>query len=446
MSPQKVFISFLGTSNYQEVNYAPTREQAPAPVRTRFVQQATLHFHCQGWTEQDEVLVLLTREAREKNWEDHTFPDPKTKEPKTGLAKVLAGLGLRAAVKPIDISDGKSEDEIWKVFRAVFEAIPEGAHVVFDITHGFRSSPMLTMVLINYAKFLKNIKVLGIYYGALEAKEGERVPLWELTAFSTLQDWTSAANEFVNFGSANRLHELAQASSVPEIKNQGDKAPQAIRVKRLSEQLKNAVQYLATNRGGDISGGKSFDEIKNSLEELKNNDFIVPFTFIFDKISSKIADFETNTVFNCLPAVQFCIDHGLTQQGITQLHEGVVSLVLHDRGRPWKVGKLQKEKEVLLWRELASSALNYLNANAEKKAEWKVDNDKKTRFDQLVASPLAGRLAKAYAQLVTYRNDINHGGYVQTKKADEFTKALGRSFGQVKQVVQDYFSSPTTLP
>jgi CRISPR-associated Csx2 family protein len=436
---KKVFISFLGTNDYQSVKYQGG--EGGEVVETRFVQEATLHFHCQGWTEQDKVLVLLTKDAREKNWEDHTFTDQKTNEPlpRTGLAKVLAELKLPTKIEPVDIPDGKSEAEIWEVFRAVYEAIPEGAHVVFDITHSFRSGPMLTMVLINYSKFLKGIQVKGIYYGAFEAKQDERVPLWNLTAFSQLQDWTSAANEFINFGSAKRLKELTDNWAMPEIKNRSSRSDQAQQAKQLSEQLSAMTQALATNRGQYIAQSGVFEKITNSLAQLGQSKFIVPYKYLFEKIGQKVSPFAIDPELKFMPAVQFCLDHDLIQQGITQLYEGIVSLILAKMGLEWKPRNNQSnQKEIKQQRELLSSALGYLVANEERKRDWKVPVDRAAQFEAFCQNQLASDFAPVYQQMATYRNDINHGGYTDNTLPKKFIDALKSAFGKTQEIMQGH--------
>lgn len=39
----------------------------------------------------------------------------------------------------------------------------EGDEIIFDITHSFRSIPMLAITIMNYAKVLKNCKLKEVY-------------------------------------------------------------------------------------------------------------------------------------------------------------------------------------------------------------------------------------------------------------------------------------------
>ena len=68
--PRKVFISFLGTSDYKECTYF----KESFSYKSRFIQEATLQYlaSLEEWTEQDQILILLTKEAEKKNWKDNT--------------------------------------------------------------------------------------------------------------------------------------------------------------------------------------------------------------------------------------------------------------------------------------------------------------------------------------------------------------------------------------
>jgi CRISPR-associated Csx2 family protein len=68
----------------------------------------------------------------------------------------------------VDIPDGKSEEELWEIFEAISKAVQEGDEIVFDITHGFRSLPMIAMLTIAYLKQVKGVKVQHVVYGVYE--------------------------------------------------------------------------------------------------------------------------------------------------------------------------------------------------------------------------------------------------------------------------------------
>lgn len=58
----KVFLSFLGTSNYQVSKYYVVNTENF--VETRFVQIASCKFHCWDFDENDEVLILQMKRVK----------------------------------------------------------------------------------------------------------------------------------------------------------------------------------------------------------------------------------------------------------------------------------------------------------------------------------------------------------------------------------------------
>ena len=184
---RKVFISFLGTNNYKECVYV-SKSLGESSVVT-YVQDAILQIVSKNWSSNDKAYIFLTQGAKEKHW--------------NRLQDVLNEYQYPFEIEPVfPIHEGYSEDEIWSIFRKVYEKLDYRDEIFLDITHGFRSLPMLSMVLLEYAKTLKRITVSKIFYGAFEAL-GEaykieqiypnpidrKTPLLELTAFSQLQEW-----------------------------------------------------------------------------------------------------------------------------------------------------------------------------------------------------------------------------------------------------------------
>ncbi|MFQ5561038.1 MAG: TIGR02221 family CRISPR-associated protein, partial [Nitrospinota bacterium] len=209
----KVFISFLGTGKYCECNYALKGKTVHG---VRYIQEALLDLLSCDFTQSDRALIFTTKEAEAKNWTEK-------------LEKRLSPFGKRFSVENVSVPDGGSEKEIWEIFTIVFNTLKEGDDVILDITHGFRSLPMLSIVLLNYARFLKRINVRGIYYGAFEAlgnrSEVEKIPLsernapvFDLTSFDVIQQWGFASENFVNYGNAEKVSELLE-KSIPEGKH-----------------------------------------------------------------------------------------------------------------------------------------------------------------------------------------------------------------------------------
>ncbi|MEA3505330.1 MAG: TM1812 family CRISPR-associated protein, partial [Bacteroidota bacterium] len=169
---RKVFISVLGTGYYSKTKYYC--ENKDENVETHFIQEAMLKFYSNEFKKNDKAYLFLTRKARNDNWEspaqkNNKFVIEGKSDSYQGLEETLKGFDFDVISK--DIPDGNNEEEIWEIFQKVFDVLELEDEVYFDITHAFRSIPMLIMVLINYAKFLKKINVKSITYGNWEGRD-----------------------------------------------------------------------------------------------------------------------------------------------------------------------------------------------------------------------------------------------------------------------------------
>ena len=92
---RKVFVSFLGTSNYLPTRYELGGKKSPV---VRFVQQALIEMLCADWTADDRILIFYTEESRRRNWLDNGHDRITDESQRIGLRSVLEGMGLPMAI------------------------------------------------------------------------------------------------------------------------------------------------------------------------------------------------------------------------------------------------------------------------------------------------------------------------------------------------------------
>jgi CRISPR-associated Csx2 family protein len=176
-----IILTMLGTGNYGTTRYVwgdRTCETHLFPIAL-----AT-------WFPEAEVKALATVEASEK------FGGP------------LQDAVPRADLVPIP--SGKSESELWEIYRTISETLPDGSPVLFDITHGFRSLPTLALLALSFLRTAKKVRLEHVLYGAWEARDPETnaSPVFELTPFVTMIDWANATNRFLETGQAQKFAPL----------------------------------------------------------------------------------------------------------------------------------------------------------------------------------------------------------------------------------------------
>lgn len=448
----KVFISFLGTNDYLHCNYYyPTEGNKVENVR--FVQEAIVQLVCKDFGEQDRLMFFVTKEAEKKNWLDngHTDRNGAALE-REGLATRLSKLHLPCRIEKHSIDSGFNSQEVWSIFEIVFKELNQGDMVTFDITHAFRSIPVLGMVLMNYAKSLKDIIINDIHYGAFEALgpvykvremgvKDRNAEIVSLKTFSILQDWTNAANEFIQTGRTSGIQQLIQPHSLRQIIEHPDEYTLQ-RFSQFAEALYNMSMAMSTVRGYEIMKGRIFRHVNNIVNELKKKNYLAPLQPVLERIGEQTKAFkytDKQSILNTLQGVKWCIETDLIQQGITLLQEAVITYVMI-----YFEDELQdKSYRIFQHRNIIKSAIVYVNdPTTLQKRHGKYKGDVQT------IQTLHGKNKKIFQELsklmmvLTYfRNDINHGGFEmgeKMRKAHKFKPELEKDYKKVKKILKQY--------
>lgn len=202
------FISFLGTTGYKPATYELYQEEGGS-YTTSYIQEALVNILCSDWSKDDEAIIFLTDMAEEENWNN-------VKDENRRLKDILGQSHL--SFKGVKIPDGRSEEEIWEIFEIVSSQIKEGDEIILDITHGFRSIPLLATIVLNYVKVVQNAKVLGVYYGVWEAKDTSTppiAPIFNMTPLVEIQEWAQATNTFLRYGNSEPLMDVSMQQLNP---------------------------------------------------------------------------------------------------------------------------------------------------------------------------------------------------------------------------------------
>lgn len=318
---KKVYISFLGTTNYVDFVYKIDGVECPS---TRFIQEAIAYHDCQQWTVDDAIFVFATdgdEGAYKKNWQDNGLPggsnDPLCNKGLETCLKDKDRLNLSCKIEGIKIPEMDNDKDIWKLFEIVNDKIKDYDEIYFDITYAYRFVPMFAMSLFHYSTFVNGTKVKKVRYAMLEdiedmeEKRGKNhvVNVLDLTPLIDLQDLTYATATYLENGNANPLIKLATE------RRQSD----------FAKFLKNVILDFQTCRSIPIVKGEHFKELKTELRGLKEQGE-KPFKDLVGKIEGEINSFDENkNVENGYKAAIWCFNNQLYQQAITILRENIVT-------------------------------------------------------------------------------------------------------------------------
>jgi CRISPR-associated Csx2 family protein len=417
---RKVFISFLGSSHYENCRYSSGDFTS---TETRFIQQATLEWiGAKTWSDNETALILLT--SGEKGSRTINWHKSNEKESYLGLEQVLENMHLPFETQPIDVPNGKDEKEIWEIFQVIFSHLQEEDELYFDLTHGFRYLPMLLLVLGNYAKFLKGITIAHVSYGNYEGRDRgtNLAPFVNLLPLSKLQDWSAAAKDFIDYGKTEDLKTLLDADNNPILKDTQGKDETAKTINGISKGLQKFSETILANKLDEIIRGVELDE---KIELLKNANEIIskPFIPLLDKIGDKLKHFQKNDLRNVFEATDWCIEHELYQNAYSILLEGLISIVLHQIGEDYQGNTAFVEAK--------RGILNYVSECFAKKEMGKQKHTRETCMENFKVSAkiqgeeeaaslkeIAGKIwdlmdddfADSIARLNSKRNSFMHAG------------------------------------
>jgi CRISPR-associated Csx2 family protein len=435
---RRVFISFLGTNSYVETYYT-VNDKKITEYPVRFIQEALIDYQCKEWTENDKILIFYTKDSCDKNW-----LDGGQKDYIQGLQSILKSKEsvVKLIVEGKLIPEGFSEDDIWEIFNIVYDELKEGDDVYFDVTHAFRSIPLFSVVLFNFAQFTKKINIVEINYGAFE-KLGpaylvknmpmeERVaPVVSLMNVIRLQQLTQTANEFMNYGKLNTVSQIlktTQNTLETTTKAQRRIKDTLITLQKnitLFEQQISSCQLDALRQASTIS-------IINSdlIKVLNSNVLNQAEKVVFEKIQTKISKFDSQpSNENIERAIEWALEYNMLQQVYTLAREYIIYFIYENNllrtNDFWDSSDVEKDKNI---REFISALLSISDEDIEN-ANFKNYLSKYAKELTIIFSnSWVKDLRLSYKKIADNRNQINHG-----KK--------GKSFNQLKDEFINYYNN-----
>lgn len=378
-------ITSIGTSSYSEAIY---RLNPSSPdIRTVYFPVAVAQ-----WFKPQSVHVLLTNTAQNHaNWQNC----------KTELQQYLP----EEHIHEVPIPDGKNEGELWQIFEAITNAVDENDELIIDITHGFRSLPMLTLLAIAYLRQVKGVELQAILYGAYEARDQDAiVPVFDLTPFVSLLDWLTAAKMFMATGNGSELADLMRRAQAEAYKtNQPQPPKQLIRV---SDAVRAVSENLLTNRAPEIP--PAVRELMKALDDAQTQQeirqWLPPLVPLLDQVKASYAPFAEDTLEAQARLIEWYARHGHAVHAITLAREWLVSYEMEQSGG---------DKMDVGQREQASEALN----------ERARTND---------SSPVV----QAWRELSGLRNDIAHCGFRESSaKAKTLQAAAEKAYRDIRAIL-----------
>ena len=335
-----------------------------------------LTFIGSGPTKYKETTYYIEHDGKRESCKTHLFPEVVVElyQPTELIAfatdevlKDIHGQGYLAHLscvcskhavgfKSKRIASGKSTNELWEIFNVYADAVDEGDKIILDITHGFRSLPVLALPAIAYLSQVKSVEFKHILYGAFEARDEDQTPIFDLTPFVTLLDWTNAVKIFQHSGDARLIAQLCKVGTIPK-------------ALEISETLTNMSDALLTNLPLDAQQAAfGFDKLHLHQEEPSQ----APFGILIRELKGTYKDMAVDKPHDHLndslnaqyKQIEWYIENLHYFQAITLVREWLVSWECQ-RAKPSDPDWLNGTKRSNANKRLNESTKNYFGQLAE---------------------------------------------------------------------------------
>jgi CRISPR-associated DxTHG motif protein len=197
-----VYFSFLGLGSKNSENgiysYTPAVYSLNGHVSKKvdFVQEAELELLKPVIF--DRVIIATTRKAADTHFEK--------------LKSTLSQLGY-SNVELLVLEEDMSVEGQWVWFEQILTNIGNKDELTVDLTHGYRSIPIIFSTAVNFMQRAKNITLNHVFYGAF-GKNQTIVPIIDMKDFFTINMWADGFERLAEDADAGKIIEIA--TNVPE--------------------------------------------------------------------------------------------------------------------------------------------------------------------------------------------------------------------------------------
>jgi len=396
-------LTFVGPNTYNQTTYVWDVHR----YETEFIAEALA-----SWLPFDKVVVFLTEKAKAgTNW--------------TQLSQRLQEWD----VQEVPIPDGKTEEEVWEIFDRVIASVEHGDEIAIDVTHAFRSLPMVLVAVAAFLRTVKAVRVRHIFYGCYMKDEPES-PVIDLNLLLELLDWMEATRRFKETGDARWIGEKLR-STQDRLRREQKGEPREL--KKAGERLITLSQALQLAR--PIEAAEAARQLRNLLPTASSeiDTWAKPFSLLIEDIKAQVEQLayeNTDTLDSQhlekqLQFIEQLQRYGLVTQATQMAREWVVNWAIwYSKGKVDLPSGDWLDKDV---RDEIERVLNsgFADKQEPKPAEW------------LKNCEVTSILRKLWPALPDLRNDFAHCGMrKQPRRAEDLDNQAQRLLPHLRELWQ----------
>lgn len=428
---RQVYMSFLGLGQYN-----PTKEiyeYLPAQYilngkysqSTEFVQVAELEML--GTENFDQIYILGTQKSLAYHFENLK-------------AQMQA---LNASPVQVKVTEDLDAQGQWQLFERILECIEIHDQLTLDLTHGFRSMPIVVSAAINFLQKSRNINLDAVYYGAFD-KDRDATPIVNMKDFYVINEWADGVSRLVEDADAKKLIEVAEKAL--DFQTGGLNDDQIIhRIKKLTNTLRN----IDVNRVGD----HAYEALRciNNQKAYSTETGRILLDLVTDKYTSLVSENPYNNRYDKeyfwiqLQIINLLLEHNLFMQAYTVMREYIASLAMI----PFEIEGMNHKKRKKRRHKYAEIFVRMLQYDDD---EWSFSDKQqqyvdrlKPFYDQLKSLGIAQEIGVLIKKLVDYRNGFDHAWTVKSSVPEDL-ESMGETIAHSLQRVYQELGANNLMP
>ena len=292
MSNRNILISFLGVGPLENEKNTSIREYRKAKYRIdgEIFESSFLSEVLSKKKKYDKIFILGTVKSMWEEYyrvltqmndtDDLYFELTDTAEkanrntvPNLNLYKKLESKLINTKI--LIMKYGITREELLEnisILTSIEDDLSKGDKIDIDVTHSFRSIPMLSTVFISYLKDVSNkeLKIGNVFYGMFEIKsENDNIAeVVDLSPITEVMEWTKAAYSFNEFGNGYLISEFLQKEDEYLSKNIRELTDslQINFVQKVKSIITRGVKYTKLSKISSLIVPKVIEEFKGHFK------------------------------------------------------------------------------------------------------------------------------------------------------------------------------------
>lgn len=401
---RRIYLSFLGLGSYKKDKKASEYDPAIYELngrkseKTEFVQVAEIELL--GASSFDVLIIVATKKSHETHF--------------NCLEKQLLDRGA-SGIFPIIIDEDMTAEGQWKWFEKILNHIQFEDELTIDLTHGYRSIPIVFSTAINFLQKAKNITLKAVYYGVFEKLRTEGfAPIIDMKEFYIINEWAEGVSRLVEDADARKLASVAESTSQFQAGDLND--PE---VSKAFQDLTHTIRNVDINRVAEKANA-AIALIREKEEKASTTGKIL-LNLVINKFASLTTEEPPTGRYDAqyfdlqIEIIRILLEHKLYMQAYTVMREFIGSIGMIEVKKA-KVSSSDGRNRRKRYAEVFVNMFQFSEARWEFGGDLALVKENLTPYyNKLKEIGVESRLRSFTEKLAEYRNGFDHAW---TRKAE----------------------------